>query len=60
MALVVSQRWPAPFTKATDACGFRKVGFGSKTVPLTRAPWMNLASNAVVAPAATRTRPNVA
>src|SRR5207244_12895621 len=57
---VWSQTWPATFARATVAPGFRTAGFASLTVPLSRTPCTNIASNEVVLPRATTTRPNVA
>ncbi len=60
MESVWSHTWPAVFVKTTVAPGFRTAGFASLTVPLTRMPWTNIASNEVVLPLATTTRPSVA
>src|SRR5713226_1568073 len=57
---VWSHTWPAAFARATVAPGFRTAGFASLTVPPSRTPWTNIASNEVVVPLATTTRPNVA
>src|SRR5436309_15938287 len=57
---VWSHTWPAAFARATVASGFRTAGFASLTVPLSRTPCPNIASNEVVLPRATTTRPNVA
>src|SRR2546426_1106082 len=57
---VWSHTWPAAFARATVAPGFRTAGFASLTVPLSRTPCTNIASNDVAPPRATTTRPNVA
>src|SRR5438093_13304962 len=55
---VWSHTWPAAFARATVASGFRTAGFASLTVPLSRTPCPNIASDEAGLPRPPTTRPN--